>query len=393
MKLVISTFSTSDVLNANPGWSFVWASTSAGTATLQSVSNTVDSGLTVSTTVVLPFSFTVWLATSQYSYTVNGTKIKQGSHTRTEGSKGQYVSLTGRNGNSGGSQTINLDDFNILPETFTFTSASQSVSSAITSWDTFAVNKDESYGSIGFALRSASGNSYTATSAGVIPTISTATYWQMVSSFTMSSNGNVLSLSDVTQNWFEGSGTDKAYSIFFDDKIWWCITQGNGVTVNNRVLVYDLRGPYWTIYDLPVNGFYVRNNALYFGSSLAGVVHKFGDSNSDNGASINAYWKSKDFFGGDPFANQELANISIAARSVANSTMTITYTINGSSVNTFAMNNYKANAAFTNYNKNLPSGKLANQYSVMFGNNSADQSFEVFGIQVGVRPKTWIPTP
>ncbi len=148
----------------------------------------------------------------------------------------------------------------------------------------------------------------------------------------------------------------------------------------------------WLLYDLPCNGFLVRQNRLYFGDSTKGYVYKFGDIDNDNGGAINAYWKSKDFFGGSPFSPQELANISVVGKAVSGSTVTITYSINGSSDVAFYFPLASSNSLFINKNKNIPAGTIAGDYSVKFGNNAADQPFEIYGIQVGIRPKSWVPT-
>lgn len=275
----------------------------------------------------------------------------------------------------------------------------------ITSWDTFNAGVNNGGGTHTFSIRSAT-NSFTVTSStpswstvtnGGIPTVSTGIYFQIKDQLDISSSSIVTGvgpyLSDFSQNWFEGSAADKAYATYFDDKIWWEVTAGTGATTNNKTLVYDLLNQTWTIYDLAANGFFVRQNRLYFGSSSAGYIYKYGDTDNDNGSAINAYWRSKDFFGDDPFSTQEIANISVVGKSVSNSSMTVICFINGTSSSTYTMPLYSSLSNFTGKNKNLTAGTVGNTYSVKFGNNAADQPFEVFGIQIGIRQKSWIPTP
>src|SRR4029077_11501933 len=112
-------------------------------------------------------------------------------------------------------------------------------------------------------------------------------------------------------------------------------------TYNNYVIKYDMINNGFVLYDIPMNGFYVRGGSLYFGSSLTGVVYKYGDVDNDNGSAINSFWKSKDFVNGvGPFQDDEFVRLSLLTTSVQNSTMTVTYTINGSSSAAFAMNLY-----------------------------------------------------
>lgn len=274
----------------------------------------------------------------------------------------------------------------------------------LTGWDSFQPSFQVNGGTIAFAIRSStnpitvtsSTPSWTTFTSGSIPTISTGTYFQIRSQISVSSYGALTSvvgpkLDDFTQNWLEGNATDKMYATYFDDKLWFSVTYGTGATTNNRDLIYDLVSGGWVMYDIPTNGFLVRRNQLYFGSTTGGTIFKFGDTENDNGSAINAYWKSKDFFGANPFTQQEITNISLISKSVANSSMTVTYSLNGSSSTSFSVPQYGGNYSFSQKNKNIPSGVSAYQYNIKFGNNAADQPFEVFGVQVGIRPKSWVP--
>lgn len=267
----------------------------------------------------------------------------------------------------------------------------------LTLWDNFIADFTQISSTQSFYIRSSTGvfyssatsPSWTSVTNGNIPAISTNPYFQIRSDF--SSAGSSTSLLNLfTVNWFEGNAADKAYATYFNDKILWSVTSGTGSTTNNRVLLYDMLNQGWLLYDIPSNGFYVKNNDLYFGGSSSGYIFKFGDVENDNGSAINSYWKSKDYFGGDPFTTQELANISLAAKTVSNSSMTVTYTTNGSSssVFTFPMSSSRA---FVGLNKNLPAGTVGSNFNIQFGNNAADQPWELFGAQIGIRPKSWIP--
>lgn len=266
-------------------------------------------------------------------------------------------------------------------------------------WDFFSANYQDNDGSNSFSIRSStnpidvtsSTPSWTSIISGNIPIISTGTYFQFRDIFTTNYSTETPILNNFTQNWFEGQASDKAYATYFDDKIWFEVTAGTGSTTNNKTLVYDMLNQTWVLYDLAMNGFLVRQNKLYLGSASNGYIYKFGDVDNDNGNAINAYWKSKDFFGNSPFSVQELANISIVAKEVDTSSMTVTYSINGSSDVAYVVPLYQANSIFMNKNKNIQAGTIAGDFNVKFGNDAADQPFEVYGVQVGIRPKTWIP--
>lgn len=264
-------------------------------------------------------------------------------------------------------------------------------------WDTFGVSDVQNDGTITYYTRARQGvftvldstPAWVLTAKNSIPTTSTGTYMQARADFVARSSGTVR-LDDFAFNWFEGSATDKMYAIYFDDKLLFSLPIGTGTTTNNKVLLYDTLNQGWLVYDLASNGFYVKANKLYFGSATSGYVFKFGDVSSDNGAAINSYWKSKDYFGGDPFTTQELANISLAAKAVSNSSTTVTYTLNGSSSTSYVMP-LSSSKSFISNNKNLPAGTVGSTFNLQFGNNAVDQEWELFGAQIGIRPKSWIP--
>jgi hypothetical protein len=294
-----------------------------------------------------------------------------------------------------------ISDFTLNSySTGTFYSAVKNAAS-LTGWDSFTANKTDGGGSHTFYIRSStnaitvrsSTPSWTAVTSGSLPTISTGTYFQIRDDMAAISSTTLPSLSDFTQSWFEGLATDKSYATYFKDALWWSVVAGSGTSTNNRVLRYDFLNGDWYLYDLATNGLLVRNNSLYFGSAAGGYIYKFGDVDNDNGSAINAYWRSKDFFGDSPFVDKELVSMSVAGLSVAASSATVTYTLNGSSATSYTVNLYDANKTTVRVNKNLPLGKIGNTFRVEVGNNAADQPFEVYAIQYGLRQKTWIPTP
>jgi hypothetical protein len=94
------------------------------------------------------------------------------------------------------------------------------------------------------------------------------------------------------------SALDNAVSIDFDKKYW--------LAVNGNVYVLDYTqksqvNPYgeWYVYNnINASCFLVMGSFLYFGSLSEGLVYRFkkeydGDAYNDDGAPINAYWKSK----------------------------------------------------------------------------------------------------
>jgi hypothetical protein len=385
----------------NDQFFFDFKSTQSSTIFLNRVKNTADgticNGTCQTGNSISTGAISIYIATTAYQVSIDGVVIKSGSHSHSNNSYYAYFDSFWGNVGSG---STSLDSFGIAPETATYYSAVKNAPSLRT-WDSFVANTQSNGGTQNFFIRSSTNSinvnsstpSWTSITSGNVPTISTGTYFQTRDDFAITVATQQPALNDFTQNWVEGSAVDKAYATYFDDKIWWEVTAGTGATTNNKTLIYDMLNQTWSLYDLAVNGFYVRQNRLYFGSSSGGYIYKFGDVDNDNGSAINAYWKSKDFYGGSPFGTQEIANISFSNKTVSNSSMTVTYTLNGSSSTSFTIPTSNSVNSFYGRNKNLPAGTVGSTYNIQFGNNAADQPFEVFSIQVGIRPKSWIPTP
>lgn len=268
---------------------------------------------------------------------------------------------------------------------------------SLSSWDNFS-SVTSGDGTHTFYIRSSTGvfyasatvPSWTSVGNGAVPSISTNPYFQIRDDFSITAATQNPVLESFTQNWFEGAASDKTYATYHDNANWFAVASGTGASANNKILRYDLLNQGWTIYDIPMAGMYVKNQSLYFGSVSSGKIFKFGDVDADNGSAIQAYWKSKDFFGSNPMLDKDYTTLSVFAGSVANSTMTVTYTISGTSSTVITMPLYDPNKAFKRFNKNLPL-RTGNTINVQFGNNAIDQPFEVYGIQIGTVEKPWKP--
>lgn len=272
---------------------------------------------------------------------------------------------------------------------------------SLTSWDSFTVDSQNNGGSLSYFIRSSTGvfyssatpnPSWTSISNGGIPTATPNVYFQVAASFTVTAATQNPTINSFTQNWFEGGATDKTFALYHDNALWWSVASGTGATTNNTIIKYDLLNNGYVLYDIPMNGMYERSQSLYFGSPSAGIIYKFGDVDSDAGSAINAYWKSKDFFGTNPFLDKSYKKLSVFAGSVANSTMTISYVVSGTSTTSYNLPLYNANRSFVNFNKNLPQ-RVGNTINVQFGNNAADQPFEVYGAQIESTELPWNVNP
>jgi hypothetical protein len=274
--------------------------------------------------------------------------------------------------------------------------------SGLTTWDTFNATKADGNGTHQFMMR-ASTNSFTvnsstpawgAVTSGSVITIGTGTYFQVADTMTVTASSNTTSLSDFTVNWFEGGASDKAYATYFNDAIWWSLAFGDGQTANNYIFKYDLLHPGWTLYNFGAGGFLTQNNSLYFGSTSAdGRLYKYGDSTSDNGTSISAYWKSKDFPGTDPWLESEYTQIDSIIRRNPGQTLSVGYALNGSTTTT-SFNVSLSNTLDTNirWKKLLPAGKIGGLFNIKYYDDSTTSSWELLGFRVMYKQLPYRPS-
>lgn len=220
---------------------------------------------------------------------------------------------------------------------------------------------------------------------------STGTYFQTRVDLSLVKASAAPSLYDFEFNWYEGSASDKMYATYFRNGLWFSVSLGSSTSTNNRIFRYDLLSNLWTVYDIPANGFLTYNNNLYFGDPTAGRIFQFGqNSYSDNGSSINAYWKSKPFFGDSPFSDKDLRVASWYIASDSGTTLTMTYTVNETTTTiTKSINLYDSKRNIIQHNWNFPLGSIATNFNAKFGDTSSNAPWEVFGGGIQFVPRPW----
>ena len=376
------------------------SSISSGTYT----SPSIDTGLTYSRAYS---TATVTLNTNAVSLSVQTSTSTNGPWTTMSSTGTNFDAKRYLRYISTFSVTSTQDALSTLDDIYFVATASGSYYSAVnnapnlSSWDTFTTSKVDGGGSHTFYIR-ASTNSFTvlsstpswvAQTAGGVVSASTGTYFQVRDDFSVVSATDPPSLSDFSVNWYEGTAADKAYATYFDDAIWWALAYGSGQSANNYIFKYDLLNEGWTLYDIPAAGFAAQNNNLYFGSASSANVFRYGSSTSDNGTAINAYWRSKDFTGADPWLENEYTQLDTVVRRNQNQTLTVSYILDASDTATsFSVPLSSSTSSVIRYKKLLPTGKTGGLFSVKFSDNSATSAWEVLGFRALFRPQTYRPT-
>lgn len=376
-------------------------------------SSTITTGAFTSRT--FDATLTANIATIQANWTVNtstpyieiqsstnGTDwTKVSGSSGTNQSTGRYIRyLSSFTVGSSDNALTTLDDVTVIAKSTGGVFLSQVKNAPnITGWSTFTGNVQSDGGSHTFFSRSSTTFFTTNSSTpawvsqpnGALVAGSTGTYFQIRDDFATTSATATLALNDFTVNWFEGSATDQAYMLYFDNAIWQSVAFGSGQSTNNYIFKYDLINQGWTLYNFGAGGLLVQGNRLYFGDTSAGNVFNFGTSTSDNGTAINAFWRSKTFTGADPFMQSSLTNIDLFAKKDQGTTLTGTYTIDTSSATAYSISLSTSNA-ITQNRKGLPAGKTGYTFDYKFGDTSTSSAWEVLGYRITFNQLPWRPT-
>ncbi len=367
-------------------------------------SQAYDTGFTSSTFQITGFNWTANTSTPTFNLlTSTGstgpfTSILTSSSTNATGNRYVKLSSTMTIGSTDNAlSSINSFAF-ISRSTGTFYSAVKNAPN-ITSWSNLGVNEILNGGTETFYVRSSTNSftvlsstpAWTAQTIGALIGVSTGTYFQLRDDFAVTAATQTPTLNDFTFNWFEGVASDQAYMLYFNDAIWASVADGAGQTTNNYIFKNDLINDLWTVYNFGAGGMLVQGTNLYFGDTSAGNVYEFGTQTSDNGTAINAYWKSKDFTGSDPFLQNQLTQIDSFAKKNTGTTLTATYTVDNSTSTSYSML-LSTTSSIAESRKILPAGKNAYIWNIQYGDNSASSAWEFFGYRIMFTPNAYRPT-
>ena len=253
------------------------------------------------------------------------------------------------------------------------------------------------YDSTGTSCATTEG-SWTKVSTGTTITNATAAAYKVRVDFALGSGTDTARIDSIRVNWTEGSVAPPSYGVYWDDALYWQVAVTSG-SKNNRMLKYDLIHQAWFPFDVAGNAGHSFGNIFYFGATSNGRVYKYSNinpnqaPNTDNGAAINAYWKSKDYGGADPFRENVYQAMSLVAKKQPTGTATVTWGVNGGGT---ASGSYEVSLStgdnVVRHNENLPVGTVGSYFNFRFGNNSTTP-FELLGIKLDFSPEPWRVLP
>ncbi len=377
-----------------------WQPTSSGLAEMIQVYDS-DNNYSMSLTTSIPFTIDLCIHRNFYNFTVNkSSSFFSRSVSFSNDSNYVYAGVL-LSESAVTPKTVSIDNFTVVPQTITYRSVVNNAPD-ITTWGTLDVTKQDGGGTHTNYMRSSNSSfavsdaapSWTQVTAGQPISIATGSYFQFRNDFLITFGTQTPRMDDFTINWSETTTAitpSPTYAIYHDDSLWWSVKSGAGVTTNNRIFKLDLINNEWFKYDIPINGFLIRNKNLYFGGVSTGTINQFGSANSDAGSAINAYWKSRDFFGDSPFLDKDFWRMSFVAGGESGSNMDVTYTINGSTATSYQVPISRGSDLFVKRNVNFPLGTAGSTINFQFGNNAADAPFELFGGQLEYTDRRWNP--
>jgi hypothetical protein len=183
---------------------------------------------------------------------------------------------------------------------------------------------------------------------GSIPTLSTAAYVFVVSTFAITVSTHDPTLSEATIQWGTGSSLRVA-SAYSNQRYWLGVAVSS--TANNRVLVYD-RNREWQRYSgINANALGIYNSNLYFGNTTG--IFQAESGNSDNGAAISAYYRTPTYFPSESLDVDTAFNALRITTDESAGTLATAFRVNGSATE-YSLGNKAMNSSVGFNNFKLP---------------------------------------
>lgn len=194
-------------------------------------------------------------------------------------------------------------------------------------------------------------------------------------------------------NWVEGTPVQPVWGVWDSIKnaIYWTYTSSTSASAD-RLQKYDLNLGGWFPMSISAQAPLMQEGVLYFGGSAAGTWNRYGQNDSDNGSAFNAYWKTRDIGAASPFVDKDFKRVSALFRNQGSGNLTSTWTNSIGKTGSYTIS--LSTGTGLNYARNnyyLPQSSPQAFLNLNFGNNAANQPFEILGIQVDFFSREWRP--
>lgn len=197
-----------------------------------------------------------------------------------------------------------------------------------------------------------------------------------------------------TLAWTEGTPVQPSWAVYDSIKnaIYWTATI-DGASYANRLLKFDLNLGYWYPFDIQAQAPKMINNSMYFGGATAGTWNRYGLVDSDDGAGIDAYWKSKDMGADSPFVEKDFLRMSVLSRNNQSGSMTATWTNSIGATGDYTISlSTGAGSNYARSNFNLPRKSPQQFMNIRLGNTNSTP-FEILGLGLSWAEQPWKVAP
>lgn len=194
-----------------------------------------------------------------------------------------------------------------------------------------------------------------------------------------------------TLYWNEGVSAQPTVGTYdpIKNAVYWNTTVNNAA-YSNRLLKYDRNLDSWYPFSITATNPTMVGTSLYFGGASSGTWNLYGGNDSDNGAAIGAYWKSKDIGGESPFVEKDFSRLSVLSRNQGSGTLSATVTLSNGKTSSYSISlSTTTGLVYARSNYNLPLASPQNFANVKLSNANANEPFEVLGFQMDYTLKPW----
>lgn len=221
---------------------------------------------------------------------------------------------------------------------------------------------------------------------GTLISASTGTYAKVRATNYFQSATETVKLDSINLSW--SRLPDKMANAFeYKGDIYFSVPYSDSLS-NNRVLKLDIGSGGWNVFDIPLNSPLSIDEYVYFGSPTTYSIYQYPSGNTDNGAAINSYWKSKNFIGSNPYVDKQWERLSLVVGSDYGSNLDVTYTLDTATSTSYTISLTSTTADFVRNNRQLPLGDTGSFFNLRIGNNSTTP-WRFFGASIDYILNPW----
>lgn len=221
---------------------------------------------------------------------------------------------------------------------------------------------------------------------GTLISASTGTYSKIRATNYFQSATETVKLDSINLSW--SRLPDKMANAFeYKGDIYFSVPYSDSLS-NNRVLKLDIGSGGWNVFDIPLNSPLSIDEYVYFGSPTTYSIYQYPSGNTDNGAAINSYWKTKNFIGSNPYVDKQWERLSLVVGSDYGSNLDVTYTLDTATSTSYTVSLTSTTADFVRNNRQLPLGDTGSFFNLRIGNNSTTP-WRFFGASIDYILNPW----